>query len=393
VLAGLIGCAASPGLRAVEPAQARWGPLYIEPLLEMESAWVDNLYRTENDEVDSWILTTRPSVRGWLQNGPSTYGLLYELEDGRFEGTPSGEDDDYTDHRFRGDVHQEFNDRNLLELFAELDQTHEDRGTGLTEGAFARFTDRPIELDHTSYGAGYTYGSRQTDGKLEFRLTADDLEYQNFREFTRFFDHERWQGRGIFSWNMSPRSALVADLAYGEVEYRRQQPGQPALDSEEWRLLLGATWEATARTSGRFKIGGFDRQFDDEGREDTSGFSWDAGLTYRRRTYSVFDVNARQINRETNGLGDFIESSEFDVNWLHIFSSGYRSNINMLLANDNYSESERDDIRLALEWIVDRPFRRWLDLGVGWRYEDRDSDLDRFSMQRHSLFARLRISL
>ena len=51
------------------------------------------------------------------------------------------------------------------------------------------------------------------------------------------------------------------------------------------------------------------------------------------------------------------------------------------------------DLRLAVEWVIDRPFKRWLDLGVGWRYEDRDSDLDAYSYERNSLFLRARISL
>ncbi len=45
---------------AVEPANWRLGPVYIAPTLEMETRYVDNVLRTEDDAYSSWILDTAP---------------------------------------------------------------------------------------------------------------------------------------------------------------------------------------------------------------------------------------------------------------------------------------------------------------------------------------------
>jgi polysaccharide biosynthesis protein VpsM len=395
--------AMSPAVFAVEPASINLGPVYIEPTLDVDLSWVDNLYRTRSERVDSWILKTTPQVKGWLQNNMNTYGLLYQLDDTRYSGTPDDEDDDYTDHLFRGDVHHEFNAKNLLALFAQHNDTHEERGTGLTEGRPFRVTDKPIEYIHSSYGGEYTYGNRQTTGRIQVELEGEEYEYQNFRDFTQYYDYDKEQVRGTFYWNMSSRTALLLEGRYLQTEYERQRPDQSQLDAEELAILVGMTWEASAKTRGSVKIGGYEREFDADDRDTSNGWSWDVHLNYRPRTYSIFDITARQVSRETNGLGNYIDTNEFSLNWLHSFTRGYRSNFNMMLANDVYEGTDRDDIRLGIEWAIDKNFRRWLDMGVGWRYEDRDSDFkpsaqfrpfaDSLSYQRQSVFFRAKISL
>ncbi len=391
-VAGL--CCASSVL-AVEPAALRLGPLNIEPTLDVDAAYTDNLYRVDRGEIGSWIIKTTPELNTWLQRGTNTYGLRYELQDFRYSGTPSGEDDDFTDHRFRSDVHHEFNAKNLLDVYAQHDITHEQRGTGLTEGLFSRFTDKPIEYDHSLYGAIYTYGNRQTNSAIEFSIEGQEYEYQNFRQSAQYYDYDKLGGTGTFYWNLSARTALVAEASFTEIDYERQDEriGIPGLDADEWQLLLGATWEASAKTRGTVKLGGYRREFDDNRRDTGEGFSWDVHLNYRPKTYSIYDFSTRQITRETNGAGDYIDSRELQFDWLHMFPRGYRSNVSMLLADDNYRENDRDDLRLLLEWYVDRPFKRWLDIGVGWRYEDRDSSEGVYSYQRQALFARLKVSL
>ena len=95
---------ASNTANALEPAYAQAGPVYIQPTLNFDLAWTDNLYRSNDDEVESWILRTVPTVEAWMQDEVSRYGLLYELTDRRYSGTPKGQDDDFTGHRLRADI-------------------------------------------------------------------------------------------------------------------------------------------------------------------------------------------------------------------------------------------------------------------------------------------------
>jgi hypothetical protein len=378
---------------ALEPAAVEAGPLRLEPTVTVDMSWVDNLYRSGRSEVDSWILRTSPAVRAYTQHDTNEYSLLYAVDDGRYGGTPGGEDDDYTDHRLRGEIHHEFNARNQLNAQAQFHRTHEERGTGLTEGGLNRLTDSPVEYEVTELGGEYTFGNWETAGRLELAANARQYEYRNYRDFTRYFDYDRDDYRGTLYWNLGGRTALLAEAGYLQADYRYQRPEQPALDAEELRLLAGVTWQAGGKTRGTVKLGGFARDFSAAERGSAEGYAWDINVNYRRKSYSILDFNARQVSRETNGLGDFINSHEVVVNWLHVFTRGYRSNARLELAADEYSGSPRDDERFAVELTLERQMRRWLELGIGWRYEDRDSSQDLFSYSRNGFFGTVVLSL
>jgi hypothetical protein len=360
---------------AIEPANVQWGPLYVQPLLGLELSHTDNLYRTGDKETEARVLRTMPELKLWLDNQGSVYSLRYAIDDGRYDtdGDVFG-DDDYTDHLLRADIDHIFNLRNRLVAFAELNQTHEARGTGLTEGFVDNRFDAPIEYDHTSYGLRYHYGNWDTDGRLEFAYESHDFEYQNFRDAgTRFFDYEQDRWLGSFFWNLSGRSALLAELRYAETGYQEQRAAVPNVDSEEWQLLLGGEWQASGKTRGEVRVGYFERSFDSPLRETDDGLSWDIRVNWQPKTYSIWDFRTRRVSQETNGLGDYINSQEYGATWRHDFWWRNRLDLDLLYSRNDYRGLDFDDERYEFRVGVTRKVRRWLDLGVGYRYERRES--------------------
>ncbi|WP_082850285.1 outer membrane beta-barrel protein [Halioglobus sp. HI00S01] len=386
-------CACAP-VAALQPANIPLGPLKIEPTLLFDAAWVDNLYRSADDEIESWVFYTQPTLDVWLDNGPSKYIFHYELQDRRYSGTPSGEDDDFTGHLFRGDIHQRFNVRNELNLYAEHHRAAEERGTGLTEGDdVGRLTSEPLEYDRDSLGGTYIYGSQTGQGRLEATAEYWEMDYRNFESYTQNFDYDATHYQGEFFWGVAPKTALVLDASYLQTKYAEDRADMPSLDAQELRVLVGVEWEASGRTRGAVKVGGYERDFDDSERDKSTGFSWEVDVTYRLRTHSNFDFGAAQISRETNGQGDFIDSKEYTFDWLYMFKRGYRSNLAILRAEDDYKGTDREDVRLNVELSLTKAFRRWLEAGIGWRYEDRDSDEAQFKYERNEFFIDLKLSL
>ena len=62
-------------------------------------------------------------------------------------------------------------------------------------------------------------------------------------------------------------------------------------------------------------------------------------------------------------------------------------------ANDDYEGSDRKDDTYSAEARYDYAFRRWVDLGAGYRYEHRDSDLQFFDYTGNIFFLEAKLSL
>jgi len=326
-----------------------------------------------------------------LQNGVSTYSFDLKAADYRYF---SSHDDDYTDLIWNIDIYQEFNVRNSLNLFAEFYDGHEERGTGLSEG-IGQLIDEPLELERTIGGGDYTFGSRASRGRLKLAAKGVNHEYQNFREETRYNDRDRYEYAGTFFWKVGARTDALAEVRYIDNEYDEIDPADPAgsFDSQEYNYFVGVEWEATAKSSGSVRVGMFDREYDSAAREDDDGFSWEVDVTYMPRSYSRWNLESRNYFRETNGLGDAINTTDTTLTWDHDWASRSSTEVGFTVGSDDYSGSEREDDRFKLEASYNYALRRWIDLGVGYRWEDRDSDLDFFDYTRNEVFFKADFSL
>jgi len=376
---------------AVEPGNVTVGPVNITPTVEAETRYIDNLYRTRSSELSTWSTQVAPEIQAWVQSGPSLYSLSYELTDYRYF---SRHQEDFTDHKVNLDIDHQFTSRHKVAVVGEYLAGHEESGTGLSEGV-AGLLDEPVEFDRTRAGIEYTYGNRDSSGRLVLAARALDLEYGNYREQTRYFDRAQRDFASTFFMKVAPRTDLLAEVRYIDNEYDRVNPLSPggSLDSEEFNYFLGVEWQATASTSGNVRLGGYDRSYDSRGRQDDDGFNWELGLTYWPRTYSRVDMGARRYSAETNGLGDFINTREYTVDWNHDWSGRSSTYVSAASLQEEYSGASRDDDFINLELGYTYAARRWLDLGFGYRLEDRDSNLRRFDYTRNAYFLELELSL
>ncbi|MFT5334840.1 MAG: hypothetical protein ACJASY_002561 [Halioglobus sp.] len=376
---------------AVEPANIQAGPLYIVPTLDVKTGYVDNLFRSRRDEKSTWTSEVTPKMQAWLQSGVNTYSLAYEVVDYHYEN--SGRDN-YTDQQVNLDIHHEFNAKHEIDLFGEYYDGHEKRGTGLTDG-FGNLIDAPVEYVRETYGGTYTYGNNSSRGRLRLEAKSADFDFQNFRNFTRFRDREQDILSGTFFWKVASRTDALVQVRAIDNEYDRANPFDSAgsFDSEEYNYLVGVSWEATAKTRGSIKIGAYDREYDSSARKDDDGFQWEVDLTYLPRTYSSIEFETRRYSQETNGLGDSINTQEYELAWDHNWSGRSATKISVLTGTEDYSGIARKDDRFDVEAIYSYSAQRWLDLGAGFRREDRDSDDARFDYKRNVFFIEANVSL
>jgi hypothetical protein len=385
-----VGVGLSVCAHALEPAHIQMGPLNLTPTLATEVSHWDNLFR-DDSERDTWRTELAPALQAWMQNGSNTYSVKYELTDYRYA---SSHDDDFTDHTLNLDIHHEFNARNELNIFGEWYDGHEQRGTGLSEGIGELF-DEPIEYDSASLGGNYTYGGTTSRGRLRLSAETVTYDYQNFEALTAFRDRDRDTYSATLFWQVAPRTDVLLETRYIDNQYDKVNPADPggSLDSEEWNYFLGLAWEVTARTSGSLRLGLYDREYDSGQRGSSDGFTWQADVTWRPKTYSIWELESRRFSRETTGLGDFIDTEQHSLNWNYDWTGRSSTQVYLLYASDEFSGSDRDDDRLNLELSYKYEARRWLDLGVGYRREDRDSTIAQFDYDLNVYFVEVELSL
>ncbi|MCX2980388.1 hypothetical protein EYC98_05820 [Halieaceae bacterium IMCC14734] len=392
---GAIACGwALPVAQAAEPAHAQWGWLNLTPTLDTELNYTDNLFRTQNSSKSTWGTVITPRLQAWLQNDLSTYSLTYEVQDFRYQ---SSSDDNATDQRLSLDVHQVFNQSNTLNLYAKYFDAHEMRGTGLTEGDAAELIDKPVEFDYEMFGGEYTVGHATSTGMLQLEAKVESLEYTNFREATQYRDREADTLRSTFFYRTGPRTQLLAEWRRAEQDYQgkfiESDGSVTNLDNVESLYLLGLAWEASAKTSGEIKVGTFDRQYKSGTAQDTDGIHWQVAARWQPRTYSNLGFTTRRLARETNGVGEYIDTGEATLWWTHAWSSQYQTKINFLKAKDDYKGSSRNDNRTHFSASIDYNMRRWLEFGTGYRYEKRSSNTSTFGYTRNVFFIDLNLSL
>lgn len=376
--------------QAVEPANLILGPMYVAPTVDTRLQYTDNLFRSPDDKKTSGFSVIRPRVQAWLENGFDTYSFTYTLTDYRYFNS---DDDDFVDHQFNIDVHHEFNARNVWNVYGEFLDGHQQRGTGLSEGLAVKLIDEPIEFERITAGTDYTIGSQSSKGRAVLTAKYHDTEYQNFRGRTRYRDYDQYVVDGTFYWKVASKTDIVAEMSYQEARYDLVNPLQSSSDSEEYNYLLGVSWEPTAKTSGSVKLGWYERSYESEQREDSDGFSWAVDVSYSLRSYSVFNLQSSRSTQESNGRGDAVNTQTTRLAWNHTWTSRSSTNLAATFSNQDTAGSTRQDDVYAVQVKYNYAMRRWLDLGIGYSYEERKSAIDQYDYDRNTIFVEAKFSL
>ena len=233
----------------------------LEPALGIELRYDDNIFRSAANEQTSLMTVLSPSLLASFVPFKHRFELEYNGEIASYSESAS---DDYDDHEFRAGAYLKLGQRSQLDFVGTYEDSHENRGTGLSEGfdpELDQLPDAPDEYERGQFLGRLTYGATGTRGRLVFEVGQSELEYTNHRDRTRFFDRDDRYGGAIFYYRIMPNTSLLLDLRATEFEYQHDRILQPSLDSTEYRYLLGATWDVTGKTTGTVKVGYVEKKY------------------------------------------------------------------------------------------------------------------------------------
>jgi len=303
----------------------------------------DNIYDSSTQEIESWIARISPELS--LSSAPGTrqFSARYVGDYGKFFDSS---DDDYEDHSLTGRGLFQMGSRGSLNLSAVFAQGHDGRGSRLTRGVLPdspAFPAAPDEFERIDYTAQYTHGVQGARGRLNFGLGGSELEHSNNRDRTQFFDRNDSYAFVGLTIGARERSAYVIEARYSDADYDVDRPGDASRSGDNWRALVGFTWEATAKTEGSIRVGAERRSFDDPTRETNNSTSWDVAIRWSPREYSHFDFATSRENRETIGPGDFIDRSSYGVSWTHEWGIGLESVLSWESRDDDFVGTNRKE--------------------------------------------------
>jgi len=356
--------------------------LQIIPTIGLSLGYDDNITRANIDEISSWFYMISPAIRAEL---PSDHSVLAVTATANIVRYQDSSRDDRNAWNLRGDWIWDISTRQNLGLFATYTEGADPRGTGRRQGDVGLIPLDPDEWKRFGYGGMWDYGAVGSRGRLTINAGSTDLTYTNNRiglepgsTGTRALDRDWQYIGGTFYWRVAPKTSLLADYMYTDMNYKESTES----DSQIHTWMLGATWDATARTSGRISYGNQKRKFADPTKEDYSGPAWMASIDWRPRTYSLFTLAGTRNTQEPDGNGDYVLRQDITLSWLHDWATRFGTMVDIGYGTDNYKpDGRKDDIwywGVGARYTFNQHFR----FGASINGYDRSSDIEQYSYNR-----------
>ncbi|MFT4101381.1 MAG: outer membrane beta-barrel protein, partial [Burkholderiaceae bacterium] len=227
----------------------KFEPINLYPFLGLAFGHNSNLVGSNVDKVSSsfWVLT--PRIVAEVRRGASRHSLTYNGNFGRYTSASS---DNFNEHEFIAETNNQFTARSDLNAKAYYLDKSDPRGL------IARaYSDTPDKWHAGGFDGTFGYGAKSAPGRIEGFLGYTDKKYNNNRDRTIDYDLATATVGGRFYYRVSPKTRLLSEVQYRDLNYTSES----SLDNHEMRLLVGATWDAAASTTGTIKVGWMKKNF------------------------------------------------------------------------------------------------------------------------------------
>ncbi|WP_029408399.1 outer membrane beta-barrel protein [Thiomicrorhabdus sp. Milos-T2] len=339
---------------ALDPAAIDFEGLEVTPAVEISGTYDDN-YQAVNNGPDSWITAITPGVL------VTAYGdkTLYQLKSGiKYELYSASNAKDLTSYFVTGTATFNFDVRNQLDIEIGLDKT---------ESAANAFVANTINsFKQTNIGASYVYGAPSATGNIEFGVNHEIHRSGNGLNLDRERDSTAY--RAAFLYKITDKTKLVAELNGSRHDYVTNT----ALDATNISYLLGARWEATAKTTGHAKFGSETKDFDDSSRANANLTKWEASVDWSPLTYSTVTLTTNQQIDEGSYGASYTDSANNGIQWKHDWGRGYASQVSLNNRTDDYNGIRKDTTN-SIGAGITYNIRRWADIAFDFQHSDRTS--------------------
>lgn len=338
--------------------------IFIYPSVKVGLGYNDNVLGTPTNPTSSSLVTLQPGVMGEIKTHGDRYTANYA---GNYTKYSSNSNDNFNQHTLMLAGDNIFTGRTKLSWDAGYKMGSDPRGS----------TDRAISTEPDRWhsqmaSAVFTYGAAGAAGRVELEGSVQNKRYDNNRATTESADVNLTSVAGRFFYRVAPKTSMLFELRDGKADYQLASSTQ---DNTERRYYVGATWEATAATTGIIKVGRMTKDFDNSGNPGFTGSSWEGAIRWKPLTYSVFNLVTSKSTSDSTGVGNYMVNQNVSVAWSHNWNSYLASRATAGVLKSDYAGVDRSDNIKNYGLGLTYDMRRWLRAGVEWAGTQRNSSV------------------
>ena len=131
--------------------------------------------------------------------------------------------------------------------------------------------------------------------------------------------------------------------------------------------MVGAKWEATAKTTGDVRIGQIQQKYDNGPIPNFTGTGWNGTVRWSPREYSRVKLDLTKQPEQTTlaGSNSYIVTSSA-ADWAYDWNSRFTSHVNLARITENFGglglSTRNNSYGLGMDYRI----RRWLKGALNW---------------------------
>ena len=327
----------------------------ITPTLQTGISSNNNFFSTPENEESRLIWSITPNLKAAIEDGPDSYNLDLGTSSSLHNKDSA---DNFTQVNIGASVHKEFTSQHRLDINGDADWLYEPRGSGLTEG-LGDAVNELVKYQQQNVLLHYEYGAQSSKAQVAFNAGFFNKKYQNFREISQYRDYDKSLIGVTGYYNTQASTRTFLEVKQENYRYDFIQANGISRDSDDVKILIGMEWEATAVTSGSFKLGYQNKDFSANERESFSGLSWKAGVNWQPLSYSTVQFITSRSAKDPLVQGDYIKESSYGVNWTHNWSDYLSSLAGINYIDEQYTgdvgrKDKTKSARLGLNYVASK---------------------------------------
>ena len=371
IIAAILAMTAFPGT-ALAVGNIHFGKLEIHPYVSLQEIFSDNIYYTPLDQKRDRINVIMPGVNMTFPFSVHSLEAEYFANLRRYD---QYQGENTTDHHAKGLMDLKFGSKLALALSDEFNKGHEPRSSSAT--GF-------VETFRTNEAKGSAI--YQLVGRSKVQLDYSTTTY-NFLQ-SNFRDRDEQLAAGYVYYRFLPKTSAFIEYDHRSIDF---VPTTTTLDSTMDSVLLGITWEATAKSKGTIKVGRTQKDFKDEANRDFSLWEFFADIRHTMSEATSVTLAGRRKLNETNLQGtEYFITTGFSAEVKHAFDTQLSGLVRFSYGRDDYSNAlppmtETRVDRALLEGIGVRYLvKEWFELGADYSYHSRNSNIDANDYREHN---------
>jgi len=338
----------------------------IIPSLAVNYKHDDNITNVNNNKQASNLVEIMPALRIEAERYNNQFSLSYNATQSLYSDNKAS---NYTDHTLQTDISRAMNSHHQLALSYQFDLSHDAANTGISEGNEQAI--EPAIFYTQDISLNYRYGSQSSTLTFAPRLSFNNKRYdEGNRNYSPLADFNEYDYGLALYYRLAASLNLLVDISNKVTNY---QDSSNSKDSISSLLYGGINWDISGKTQGSIKLGYDKINFTDNSRGSNTTPSWDIGIRWSPKTYSIFNINASQKITNAVIATDSIKENVSSVNWQHAWRYNLSTSLAYQHVNETYLHSTREDNSNSINIALSYKLRYWLTLGLSYEHEVKSS--------------------